>query len=622
MSSQGGTYPAYSRFMNDGCALDANNLRTNAPSYYNGVGTTFCLPSSGKWFIENYVGNTYAAYPVQGFHNHQYASIDEAAQSLYEAAGDHNRGDPNSGIGIDMNNGFFGYYAATGTSKYNFKEPDGTSIYSTNVKLVAHALDLDNGRYWVGTAFADGTSTAWSWFGNGNSTTGTDDPTNASTGLDLSNLSDYHNDWKRFSFFHGPNNVGANPYSIINFGQDSSFAENMTPGGNTDANGRGDYIFPLPSGYLGLCSANLPIDEDLDPNKAKERLPCNVVEYTGTGGTQSITGVGFQPDLVIIKRVDSSSGGAPAWFDSSRGVLNELSSNGYGDESTTANSLTAFGTDGFTVGSDKSISTGKYDALCWKCNGGTTSANTDGTIASTVQVNQAAGFSIVQWTGTGTSGSVGHGLGVKPAFIIIKNRDTDGEHWDVWHQYMNVRSTSTDNQRLRLDQEGAMVTSTNTFDVSEITSTKIGFGGAGSTNGSTKAMVAWVWAEKDQYSCFGSYKGSGTGGGTTASSPAVPMNFKPRILWIKRTDSSEPWLVYYREIEGYLSAAAKGESGNPKSGYWVLNSNSAETYYENIYLHGNGFSCGDNNTAEVNADGGSYIFCAWGETPMRYGTAF
>ena len=135
-------------------------------------------------------------------------------------------------------------------------------------------------------------------------------------------------------------------------------------------------------------------------------------------------------------------------------------------------------------------------------------------------------------------------------------------------------------------------------------------------------MVAWVWAEKDQYSCFGSYKGSGTAGGTTASSPAVPMNFKPRILWIKRTDSSEPWLVYYREIEGYLGSAAKGESGNPKSGYWVLNSNSAETYYENIYIHGTGFSCGDNNTAEVNASGGAYIFCAWGETPMRYGTAF
>ena len=82
----------------DGCALDANNLRTNSPGYYNGVGTTFCLPSSGKWFIENYVGNTYAAYPVQGFINHQYTSIDEGALSLYEAAGDQNRGNPNSGI--------------------------------------------------------------------------------------------------------------------------------------------------------------------------------------------------------------------------------------------------------------------------------------------------------------------------------------------------------------------------------------------------------------------------------------------------------------------------------------------------------------------------------------------
>ena len=71
-----------------------------------------------------------------------------------------------------------------------------------------------------------------------------------------------------------------------------------------------------------------------------------------------------------------------------------------------------------------------------------------------------------------------------------------------------------------------------------------------------------------------------------------------------------------------MSSAAKGESGNPKSGYWSLESNGAETYYENMYIHGNGFSCGDNNSAEVNASGGSYVFCAWGETPMRYGTAF
>ena len=621
MSSQGGTYPALSRFMNDGLTLSVNNLKTNSVGYWSGVGSTFCLPSSGKWFIETYVGNRYGSYGSQGFHNHQYDSVDDASLSIYDGANDLSRGNPNSGFGLDLNGGRIGYYAATGTTRYEFKEPDGTTVYSTNVLLIAHALDLDNGRYWVGTAFADGTSTAWSWFGNGNSSTGTDDPTDATTGLDLSSLSYYHNDWKRFSFFHGPNNVSADPYVIVNFGQDSSFAENMTPGGNTDANGRGDYIFALPSDYLGLCSANLPIDENLDPANTQERMPCNVVEYTGTGGNVNVTGVGFKPDLVVIKRVDSTE--APAWFDSSRGVLNEVASNGSNDENTTANSLTAFGTDGFTVGSDKSASTGKFDAMCWKCDGGTTSSNSNGTITSTVQVNQAAGFSIVQWTGTGTNTqTIGHGLGVKPAFIIIKNRSDDSTDWLCWHQYMNSRAPSVDNYAIKMNTTTGYESVSNSYDVSGITSTTIGINSSNSINGSTDDMVAWVWAEKDQYSCFGSYKGSGTGGGTTASSPAVPMNFKPRILWIKRTDSAEPWLVYYREIEGYLSSAARGESGNPKSGYWSLESNAAETYYENMYIHGNGFSCGDNNSAEVNANDGSYIFCAWGETPMRYGTAF
>ena len=618
----GGTFPSYTRFQNDDLTLSLNNLKAGSAGYYASCGSTFCMPTSGKWIIENYVGNRYNAYTGQGFLNHQYEKITDQGMSAFESATSQDRGNANSGLAARYNDSVWGF-TGTGTTHYsNLTKPDGTGIATTEALLIAHLLDIDNNRWWIGTALVDGTSTAWRWHG---ATAAGVDPTDATTGFDVSafiGTSKSQGDWKRFSWFHAPNAAGGDAYSITNFGQDSSFGGNMTPGGNTDTNGYGDFILPVPSGFNGLCSANLPIDENLDPANTEERMPCNVVEYTGTGGNLNVTGVGFQPDLVIIKRVDSSSGGAPAWFDSSRGVLNELSSNGYGDESTTANSLTAFGTDGFTVGSDKSISTGKYDALCWKCNGGTTSANTDGTIASTVQVNQAAGFSIVQWTGTGTSGSVGHGLGVKPAFIIIKNRDTDGEHWDVWHQYMNDRVASTDNQRLRIDQEGGVVSSTNTFDVSEITSTTIGFGGAGSTNGSTKAMVAWVWAEKDQYSCFGSYEGSGNACTGTQSSPFIPMNFKPRILWIKGTDSSEPWLVYYREIEGYLGSAAKGESGNPKSGYWVLNSNSAETYYENIYIHGTGFSCGDNNTAEVNASGGAYIFCAWGETPMRYGTAF
>ena len=607
--------------MNDGLALSLNNLKAGSAGYYNGCGSTFCLPTSGKWISEHYVGNRYNAYTGQGWCNHQYEKITDQAQSAYEAATSQDRGNPNSALAARYNDDTWGY-TGTGTTHYtNLRKPDGTTAADTNPLLYGWLLDIDNNRWWIGTALVDGASTAWTWFGPGTSDV---DPTDATTGFDVSafiGLSKSQGDWKRFSWFHTPNSAGGDAYSISNWGQDSTFGGNMTAGGNTDSNGYGDFQLPVPSGFNALCSANLPIDENLDPANTEERMPCNVVEYTGTGGNVNVTGVGFKPDLVVIKRVDSTE--APAWFDSSRGVLNEVASNGSNDENTTANSLTAFGTDGFTVGSDKSASTGKFDAMCWKCDGGTTSSNSNGTITSTVQVNQAAGFSIVQWTGTGTNTqTIGHGLGVKPAFIIIKNRSDDSTDWLCWHQYMNSRVAPVDNYAIKMNTTTGYESVSNSYDVSGITSTTIGINSSNAINGSTDDMVAWVWAEKDQYSMFGSYQGNGNACATTVSSPGVPMNFKPRILWIKRTDSAEPWLVYYREIEGYLSSAAKGESGNPKSGYWSLESNGAETYYENMYIHGNGFSCGDNNSAEVNASGGSYVFCAWGETPMRYGTAF
>ena len=245
-------FPFFNNYLDDGVTVIQGNLRCTAASYYSSADSYIEFPSTGKWFVESYVGNTYAAYPQQGFYSQTLNKYDAVGTSLYNGSTDSTT-TPNDGLSIDMNNGRFGYYAATGTTRYNFYEPDGTTIYSTNTKFIAHALDLDNNRYWAGSAL--GTSTAWAWFGNGGSTTGTDDPTNASTGLDIAAWKS-DNSITRFRFAHSPNNVGADPYGICNFGQDSTFLGAVTAGTSSDANGYGNFKFALPSGYKALCTAN------------------------------------------------------------------------------------------------------------------------------------------------------------------------------------------------------------------------------------------------------------------------------------------------------------------------------------------------------------------------------
>ena len=162
----------------------------------------------------------------------------------------------------------------------------------------------------------------------------------------------------------------------------------------------------------------------------------NTKLYTGNStDNHAITGVGFAPDLVWLKRRDATAD--HQLLDTTRGATYAIES------STTANSstavtdgLTAFGTDGFTLGTntDYNGNTNTYTAWCWGANGGTTSTNTSGTITSTVQANTAAGFSIVTYTGNGSvAQSVGHGLSSgAPELIFVKNRDANDD-WAVYH---------------------------------------------------------------------------------------------------------------------------------------------------------------------------------------------
>jgi hypothetical protein len=167
----------------------------------------------------------------------------------------------------------------------------------------------------------------------------------------------------------------------------------------------------------------------------------NTKLYTGNGGTQSITGVGFQPDWVWGKRRDAVN--ENRLTDVLRGVTKEIYTDLSAGESTTANGLTAFGSDGFTVGNNSgwNASSGTYASWNWLANGAGV-ANTDGSISSTVSANTTSGFSIVTWTSTGSAHTVGHGLNSTPAMIIMKGRH-EANSWMVYH-HKNTSAPETD----------------------------------------------------------------------------------------------------------------------------------------------------------------------------------
>src|SRR6056300_168955 len=149
----------------------------------------------------------------------------------------------------------------------------------------------------------------------------------------------------------------------------------------------------------------------------------NTTLWTGTGSSMTITGVGHQPDFTWIK--PRSVADNHVLFDSVRGVTKRLVSNSTSAEGTVSDMITSFDSDGFSLGTNSNVTGSGRTFVGWNwLASNTTASNTDGDITSTVSANTTSGFSIVSYTGTGSSSqSVGHGLGVAPSMIIVKNRD-------------------------------------------------------------------------------------------------------------------------------------------------------------------------------------------------------
>jgi hypothetical protein len=322
----------------------------------------------------------------------------------------------------------------------------------------------------------------------------------------------------------------------------------------------------------------------------KSSLHMNTKLYTGTGSTNAQTGVGFQPDLLWNKSRTTADNHLV--YDAIRGITKTISPDLNSAEATRDSTfLTSIDSDGFTVGSNGNINANGQSFVMWnwKANGAG-SANTDGTINSTVSVNQSAGFSIVTYTGTGANATIGHGLGSVPKMIITKALGA-ANSWGVYH------ASTGNNQYMYLDSTQAALSATAMWNDTTPTSSVFSVGTSGASNASG-AMIAYCFAEKTGYSKFGKYNGTSSTDGAF-----IYLGFKPTFFMAKCIDNAESWYIFDNKREGYnvenrdLYADNNGIEG---SADWLdFVSNGVKFRYNSIGLNGS-----SNN----------YIFMAFGQS--------
>ena len=324
----------------------------------------------------------------------------------------------------------------------------------------------------------------------------------------------------------------------------------------------------------------------------------NTSLWSGNSSTQTITGVGFQPDLVWLKQRSSTQ--AHALYDAIRGVTKYIASNTDGAEGTQAQGLTAFNSDGYALGTDEmNNATGQtYVGWNWKANGAG-SSNTDGSITSTVSANTTAGFSVVTYTGAGGNVTVGHGLGVVPKIILIKRLDS-ANGWIVWNKH-----TQGNNRYLILNTNAAQATNSTFFQETPPTSDVFYVGNDAGINGGSNTYIAYCFKSINGFSHHGYFRGNGQADGSV-----IYTGFKPKLVIIKvayassGSDFTNHWFMFDDQLNGY----------NGNNEYLKCDANEAISSSTNrIDILSNGFKCRTSNDG-VNSASGVYTYMAFGQS--------
>ena len=312
----------------------------------------------------------------------------------------------------------------------------------------------------------------------------------------------------------------------------------------------------------------------------------NTVLYTSTGGSQSITGLGFQPDLLWTKNRTST------WFhqivDSVRLAPNTIYSNSTQAESTPVSYTSSLDTDGFTVNYTETIGS-NYVAWAWK-GAEIPAINSNGSIPSVVSANPAAGFSIVSTKSNGSGYlNFGHGLDSAPELVITKFTSQAGE----WYTYTSAIANGFD-VALKLNGSDAAITAYGA-DKWSSTDSVVGVGNSQWYFTANVPFIAYCFAEVTGFSKFGSYTGTGSAGNT------VTLGFEPAFVMVKRTDSTGGWLI----------ADNKRDATNPITEFLSADTSQAEFAISNgIDFNANDFTI-DSTNGSFNANGGTYIYMAF-----------
>lgn len=447
-------------------------------------------------------------------------------------------------VGVATSTQLFGYFSENG-NKFNSGGASAYgAIYSTG-DVIGVAFDADNGT-----------------------------------------LTFYRNNTSQGTAFTG---LTSGPYfPFVTTAGGGSFAHNF---------GQRPFAYTAPTGFKALCTTNLPT-----PTIKKPSSYMDVVTYTGNGSTQTISGLGFSPDLLWIKsRINAYSHEIE---DTIRGTGKILSSDSTSAETAFGN-VTAFNSNGFSLSSGNTANANSSTYVAWAWDAGSSDVtNNSGSITSTVRANPQNGVSIVGYTGNGTAGAtVGHGLGVSPSMVITKKRSTaTSSQWTVgfsalgWNKYLLLNSTAS------------AATDSNVWN-SAPTSSVFYLGNDIWNNHSGQTTIAYLFAEVEGFSRFGSYTGNGS-----ADGPFVYCGFRPRWVMVKRTDNAfEFWQIQ----DSGRSVSNPAQNNLFPDSSQVEQIGAADRSYDFV---SNGFKLKGNNTG-TNGSGGTYIFAAFAEAPFKYARA-
>ena len=426
------------------------------------------------------------------------------------------------------------------------------------------AYDPATYKWWVGV---NGT-----WRSSGNPATGAN-PMYTGSATMFEDMNDI--------FWGGWKSSSAGMTITFNFGQDSTFGGQETAGGNADENGFGDFIYAPPTGFLCNSSGNINISDDIDP--AQDTGPTkhfDVVTYTGNGGTQSITSLGFQPDWTLIK---NRSTGDWCNQNSSLGVGKSQKWNDDGGVSSDTDAVTSFNSDGFSLGADSKVNTNSanYVAYCWK-------------------KSAEAGLDIVTYSGGGGSQAVSHSLGATPDCIFIMlntgsaldsimylNSTSMGTSYGIFPTLANARQNST----------YVSATSSSNFTVTS------------SADTSGRTYFAYVLKSIEGFSKFGEYLANANTDG-----PFAYLGFRPRLIIIKALESGQTWFFFDTARSTY----------NPIDLYLYGQRDLAESTAGSIDIDflSNGFKIRSSGSDLNSSSGQAYAYLAWASVPFKYNQTF